>query len=124
VIWYYSSGYRTAVSRTDVEDSTIKLSVSFYKTYFYLSLACRCHKKAKEMGYKFFAIRFFGECVGGSDEGVLEETLKSGKGLSNACNNIHHDKCDNHNGGTECVGMANADYLYRVTQANENRMTF
>ena len=73
---------------------------------------------------KFFAIRFYGECVGGSDEALLEEMLRTGRGLSNKCNNIYHDKCENHNGGKECVGVANADYLYRVVQNDESSRSF
>ena len=91
------------------------------KTFSLLfSLACRCHEEAKRRGMKFFAIRFYGECVGGMDEAKLTDMLKSGKGKSNACNNIYHSTCNDHSGGKECVGMANADYLYRVVQNDEN----
>ncbi|XP_066920815.1 SCO-spondin-like isoform X2 [Clytia hemisphaerica] len=86
------------------------------------SLACRCHEEAKRRGMKFFAIRFYGECVGGMDEAKLTQMLRSGEGKSNACNNIYHSRCEDHSGGKECVGQANADYLYRVVQNDENNV--
>ena len=69
---------------------------------------------------KFFAIRFYGECVGGADEAKLTSLLISGEGHSNTCNNIGHTLCTNHNGGKECVGVAGSDYLYRVVQHDES----
>ena len=71
------------------------------------------------LGMKFFAIRYYGVCVGGADEQQLTDLLKNSRGRSNTCNNIDFGMCTNHNGGKECVGSQTSDYLYRVVQHDE-----
>lgn len=81
------------------------------------SLACRCHDAAKKQGLKYFAIRYYGECVGGKDEKGLENLLQNER--SKECANTKFLQCDNHVDGSECAGKGNAEYIYQLTSNDE-----
>ena len=83
----------------------------------YFSLACRCFEAAKKGGYAYFAIRYWGICVAGKDTRKVKEMMETGRGKSNNCANINFGDCRDHDGGTECAGRANAEYMYWVGSA-------
>ena len=70
------------------------------------SLAQRCNERAIKDGYHYFALRFWGECVGFIK---LNEVRTS----SSECSTGHYKPCPK-NHDQECVGKASVDYIYRV----------
>ncbi|XP_057291700.1 hemicentin-1-like [Hydractinia symbiolongicarpus] len=69
-------------------------------------IACKCDKAAKEKGYDFFALRYYGICVGLSKIGHIEKR----KG---ACMNAKFKDCDDAAPG-ECIGKDFAETIYEI----------
>ncbi|KAK3754865.1 hypothetical protein QZH41_011339, partial [Actinostola sp. cb2023] len=84
-------------------------------------LACRCAEKAREKGYKVFGLQFYGECWGGSNG----EMLFSKDGPSNDCIQQLSDpkECVKSDPFSECVGAANTNYIYRLTDTISSHLT-
>lgn len=72
------------------------------------SMACRCAKKAREAGFRFFALQFWGECWS-ADTYQIEY-----KPASN-CVGDSFGKCDDA-AETECVGAKKVNYLYKLKE--------
>jgi len=75
------------------------------------SLACRCHTKAKDDGYRFFSLGFYGECFAGKDDQKYANLLNSTDKYADNCVNGNSEICDDRS-QYECVGKANAEYIY------------
>jgi len=71
-------------------------------------MICRCAEAAKQGGYNYFAIQFWGECWTGNDTTVNYNR----NGMSTNCRNEGFDecKCNSYN----CVGMAYTNYVYKL----------
>lgn len=79
------------------------------------SLACRCAKKAREMGYSYISIRFWGECYAGKSFSEVESLLTDVNWKSSQCSNPHFQSCDDST-EHECAGKSQADYIYTVKE--------
>ena len=75
-------------------------------SFLILRLACRCSARAKEAGYPFFALRFWGICLG-------VQNLNSFRASSTECSTGNLKPCSAHQ-TEECVGKGNADFIYRL----------
>ena len=73
---------------------------------YIFSLACACAEKAKEKGYEYFGLQFFGECWSGPS---LEPDRD---GLSTNCIGNNYKPCDD-SSDTECIGKAFTNYVYK-----------
>ena len=80
--------------------------VDIIQQSFFYRLACRCSEKAKSDGYNYFALRFWGECLGMKNLHPTRSTSESCKtGKFEACPLTHIE---------ECVGEASTDFIYQV----------
>jgi len=82
------------------------------------SLACRCSKIARDGGYAYFGIRFWAECWGGKNQAALDKVIKDGEHTSNQCSSHKFGACDD-SANTECVGKADAEYIYVLNAENK-----
>ena len=81
-------------------------------------MACRCRDKALSLGYKYIAIRYFGECYGGGDMAKYARLTGSNQHKSTQCANTNFGQCTNHNDGSECAGHAGSEYIYLLANSN------
>ena len=91
---FYSKGYLTDVNHFDKSTH---------------SLACRCARLAKEKGFRYFSLRFWGMCHGIRTETVLESLDEPATSTSLNCASCKQSKgqlksCDP-NVDDECLGM-------------------
>jgi len=85
-----------------------------YNSYIH-SLACECAEKAKEQGYKYFGIGFYGECFAGKNVGLAGVLAKTP--ISDLCIRGDYTACEKvEDGSHECVGGANAEYIYTIQE--------
>ncbi|XP_065056205.1 uncharacterized protein LOC135684538 [Rhopilema esculentum] len=77
------------------------------------SLACRCKVEAEKHGFKYFGIRYFGECYGGN-AGTIDNARSSSRCFQGA----HYGPC-NDEVEAECGGQALADYVYSLKKSGE-----
>lgn len=82
------------------------------------SLACRCAAEATRKGYTYFSIRFWGQCYVGKDYKNVQAMVDDPHTHSSpSCVDPHYQAC-NGNHGHECLGWANADYIYSIYGAS------
>ena len=79
-------------------------------------LACRCSDKAKAEGYPYFALRFWGICLG-------VKNLNTFRSTSGACATGRFKPCSSDH-TEECVGKGNADFIYKVGKILVNSFVF
>ena len=72
-----------------------------------------CGKKAKERGYNYFCIEFYGECWGYTYKqlDIPDETADPGKCWGKR---PIYDKCDHTQDNPICVGVASHGYVYEL----------
>ncbi|KAK3726389.1 hypothetical protein QZH41_016254, partial [Actinostola sp. cb2023] len=76
-------------------------------------LACRCAKKAKENGGKYFGLQFYGECW---THPQGDETYGRDGKSDVSCINQCYRNC---NDQPFCVGELNMNYVYRIKEAGQ-----
>ena len=81
---------------------------SFFPPLF--SLLCECAQVAKEAGYKYFGLQFYGECWSGPGELRYNKYGKSKKCIDG---NFRSKKCTSPN-GNRCTGQEHANYVYQI----------
>jgi len=81
------------------------------------SLACRCNEAAAKKGYDYFAIAFWGECWGGSDESTVTGLLRDMLQVPDGCKTRGFQNC-NDNDIYECAGKAHNEYIYKVAHGS------
>ena len=86
---------------------------------FFLRLACDCSVKARNGGFKYFGIRFYGECHGGNDVEKITQYLDNGHGKSNKCINGIYTECDLKSESELCAGIEYAEYIYELMDTRE-----
>ena len=84
----------------------------------YLSLACRCAKKAQLRGYVHFGLQFYGVCYGGHESVRKYDHY----GRSNKCTGQNYQDCDDNPSAGECVGKALTNYVYSVDQGESETL--
>ena len=80
----------------------------------FLSLACACAEKAKENGWQYFGLQFWGECWGGPSleydkYGPSAECKANTKDPATG----KYGSCDDASAG-ECVGLQWSNYVYKL----------
>ena len=81
--------------------------------FCFSSLACRCKVEAEKNGFKYFGIRYFGECYGGN-----AETVDNARSSSRCFQGAHYGPC-NDEAEAECGGKELADYVYSLKKSGE-----
>ncbi|XP_028417926.1 neurogenic locus notch homolog protein 1-like [Dendronephthya gigantea] len=77
---------------------------------FLKALTCRCAELAKERGYRYYGLQFFGECWSGEHSEEIFETKKA-KSCWGYRPNYTQCVDDSPN---ECVGKEHHNYIYEV----------
>ncbi|XP_028410487.1 uncharacterized protein LOC114533162 [Dendronephthya gigantea] len=77
---------------------------------FISELVCDCAKKAKEKGFTYFGLQFYGECWGSEKAGLT--FAKYGK--TERCWNGNYSKCQKSDKG-HCVGRDNANFVFKLS---------
>ncbi|XP_031571018.1 uncharacterized protein LOC116305279 [Actinia tenebrosa] len=75
------------------------------------SLACRCASEARNRNFSMFGLQYYGECWAGAGACDTYGQL----GYSQHCVSRNYTRCDNDD-ENECVGGANANYVYLLTE--------
>ena len=86
------------------------------------SLACRCARKAKKNGFKYFGLQYYGECFSGAEAGTTFDKY----GETEACVNSFYGECENPKEG-ECVGKSLTNFVYKLKEGMHllmNKVTF
>lgn len=78
------------------------------------SLACRCEAMARNKGFSYFAIGFYGECWAGKDTtAVANHILNPGVHDSSECVGGDYGICD-HSSSEPCAGVEDNEYIYEI----------
>ena len=75
----------------------------------YSRLTCQCSENAKANDYPYFALRYWGICVGVKNYNASNDIGK----ISADCFNGEFKKCSNDD-TEECVGTTRTDFIYKV----------
>ncbi|KAL9968558.1 hypothetical protein ACROYT_G020666 [Oculina patagonica] len=73
------------------------------------SLVCRCASKARDMGYQYFGIQYYGECWAGKD-------FTSPK-RKKSCIDEYYKKCNKTGSNRICAGKTWTNFVYEVATA-------
>lgn len=80
------------------------------------SMACLCHKKALDGGYKSFAIGNYGTCYGAKNVAAFEAILKDKSQIADDClSGNWYEDCDNDD--QECSGGPDSIFAYSFKAA-------
>ena len=75
------------------------------------NMACKCAELAKQNGYRYFGLQYYGECWSGIHSSDLFNSSTSNKCWGHRPD---YKNCDD-NSLTECIGQAHQNYIYEVT---------
>ncbi|XP_057306541.1 coadhesin-like [Hydractinia symbiolongicarpus] len=78
------------------------------------ALACKCYSLAKEKGFRYFGLQFYGECWSGPSERYFRD------GPSTKCIGNDFKSC-NKSTDTECVGAPFTNYIYDTQSTKEKQ---
>ncbi|XP_066922200.1 uncharacterized protein [Clytia hemisphaerica] len=105
--------------RDPTHDNYTGRNIDWVEYASYLNeFTCRCSDKAKKMGYKYFALGFYGECWAGKDMKEFVKVMNDFSQGSMKCINGNYWACDNMT-TSPCTGGANTEYIYLVVGDDE-----
>ncbi|KAK3699595.1 hypothetical protein QZH41_014308, partial [Actinostola sp. cb2023] len=87
-------------------------TLGHYKDFLH-RLLCRCVEKAREKGYQYVGLQFFGQCWSGPASQNFAQA-----GQSSNCIQQYFRQCQRNNKGHACIGGQWTNYVYRVKQSS------
>jgi len=82
---------------------------------YFPGFACRCAKKAKELGYDLFGLQFYGECWAGNSN--QHDYAQHGEDNDEGCIGDDYQPCDLEN-ARYCVGHQWRNMVYRIVDTS------